>query len=323
VVAVPAEESDVGAAAGAVAQGAGGVLLFCSAAPPNLAADLHTLDAAAPGSVLPLVMTDEEGGGVQRMANLVGSMPWARQMGGTMTPAAIESLAESVGHRMLALGVTMDLAPVLDVDGGAGPHALDPDGDRSFSADPSVAATDGLAFAAGLLAAGVIPVVKHFPGLGGASANTDYGPAQTQPYSSLRQSGLLPFEQAIAAGMPAVLVSNASVPGLTTGPASLSSAAIQGLLEGQLQFHGLVMTDSLSAGAISALGLSVPQAAVRAIAAGADMVLFSASDPDAALGAIVAALVGALAAGEISSGRLINAANQVLVAKGISLCGAG
>lgn len=114
-------------------------------------------------------MTDEEGGGVQRMANLVGSMPWARQMG-TMSPAAIQSLAKAVGQRMRALGVTMDLAPVLDVDGGPGPNASNPDGDRSFSASPSQAARDGLAFAAGLLAAGVIPVVKHFPGLGEPAA---------------------------------------------------------------------------------------------------------------------------------------------------------
>ncbi len=322
LVVVPAPESDVAAAAAAVAQGAGGVVLFGSAAPADLGSQIRAVDAMALGSIRPLVMTDEEGGGVQRIANLVGSMPWARQMG-TMSPAAIQSLAKAVGQRMRALGVTMDLAPVLDVDGGPGPNASNPDGDRSFSASPSQAARDGLAFAAGLLAAGVIPVVKHFPGLGGASGNPDYGPAATRPYLSLLGSGLLPFQQAVAAGLPAVMVANATVPGLTRGPASLSSAAIQGLLEGRLQFHGLVMTDSLSAPAITAVGLSVPEAAVRAVLAGADLVMFSSGQPGPVLTAIEAALARALATGEISSARLIDAADRVLVAKGVNLCGPG
>jgi len=323
LVVVPAPEADVAAAAAAVAQGAGGVVLFGSAAPADLGSQIRALDARAPESIHPLVMTDEEGGGVQRMANLVGSMPWARQMGSTMSPPTIQRLAEAVGQRLRALGVTMDLAPVLDVDGGNGPNTRDPDGARSFSADPAQAARDGIAFAAGLLAAGVIPVVKHFPGLGGASGNTDYGPAATRPYSSLLSTGLLPFEQAVAAGLPAVLVSNASVPGLTAGPASLSPAAIQGLLEGRLQFHGLVMTDSLSAPAITAVGLTVPQAAVRAVAAGADLVMFSSGQPGPVLPEIEAALARAEATGEISSARLIDAADQVLVAKGVSLCRPG
>jgi len=74
---------------------------------------------------------------------------------------------------MRATGVTMDLAPVLDVDGGQGPDDQDPDGTRSFSANEKIASADGLAFAAGLEAGGVIPVVKHFPGLGGSTGNTD------------------------------------------------------------------------------------------------------------------------------------------------------
>ena len=90
-----------------------------------------------PGGVKPLVMTDEEGGLVQRMANLVGSIPAPRTMGATMTPAQIEALAMLAGRRMLAAGVTMDLAPVLDVDGGVGPTARDPDG-RVRSARRSV-----------------------------------------------------------------------------------------------------------------------------------------------------------------------------------------
>ncbi|MGC2192916.1 MAG: glycoside hydrolase family 3 N-terminal domain-containing protein [Candidatus Dormiibacterota bacterium] len=320
VVAVPVQETDVGAVQAEVAQGVGGILLFGSAAPTNLGTQLKSLEARAPRGIVPLVMTDEEGGGVQRMANLVGSLPWARQMGSTMTPAQIESLAESTGQAMLQQGVTMDLAPVLDLDGGVGPNAQDPDGSRSFSLNPTVATNDGLAFAQGLVAAGVIPVVKHFPGLGGASANTDDKPATTLPYSTLEGAGLLPFEAAVSAGLPAVMVSNASIPGLTTLPASLSSAAIEGLLVGQLHFQGLILTDSLSAGAIVDIGLSVAQATVESIAAGSDMVMFSSGDPAQVMAAIDAAMVVAVGNGQVSEARLINAVSQVLAAKRVDLC---
>jgi len=320
VVAVPVQETDVSAVQAEVAQGVGGILLFGSNAPADLGSQLKSVEASAPGGIIPLVMTDEEGGGVQRMANLVGSLPWARQMGSTMTSAEIQSAAASIGRVMLQQGVTMDLAPVVDIDGGVGPNATNPDGFRSFSSNSTVATNDGLAFAEGLAAAGVIPVVKHFPGLGEASGNTDDGPAATLPDATLQTGGLLPFEAAVNAGLPAVMVSNASIPGVTTLPASLSPAAIQGLLVGQLHFQGLILTDSLTALAIADLGLSVAQATVESIAAGADMVLFSSGDPGQVTAAIDAAMVAAVADGQIATSRLVEAAGQVLAAKGVNLC---
>jgi beta-N-acetylhexosaminidase len=323
VVVVPADETDVDAAASEVAEGAGGVILFGGTAPADLGSQLGSLETGALGGIRPFVMTDEEGGGVQRMANLVGSLPWARDMGSTMTPGEIQSEAESVGVAMVQQGVTMDLAPVLDVDGGVGPNATDADGERSFSADPSVATRDGLAFAEGLATAGVIPVVKHFPGLGGASGNTDDGPATTLPYSTLLSGGLVPFIAAINAGLPAVMVSNASVPGWADGPASLSLPAIEGLLVDQLHFQGLILTDSLSAGAIADLGISVPQATVDAIAAGADMVMYTSSDPASVMASIETAMDQAMADGVVSQARLIDAVSHVLTAKGVNLCSSG
>jgi beta-N-acetylhexosaminidase len=320
VVAVPVQETDVASVAAEVSQGVGGVLLFGATAPGDLGSALASVESTGPGGIRPFVMTDEEGGGVQRMANLVGSIPWARQMGSTMSPAEIQSLAESVGKAMLQQGVTMDLAPVLDVDGGDGPNAIDPDGWRSFSDNTTVATNDGLAFAAGLEAAGVIPVVKHFPGLGGASGNTDDGPASTLPYPTLLGGGLLPFEAAVSAKLPAVMVSNATVPGLSTLPASLSAAVIDGLLVGQLHYQGLILTDSLDALAISDLGLNVAQASVESITAGADMILFSSGDQAQILASIQAAMVAAVGDGQLSQGRLVDAASKVLSAKGVSLC---
>src|SRR5437764_4097591 len=164
-VVVPVDETNVMSVSAEVAAGAGGVILFGSSAPANLGAQLQALEAVAPGGIKPFIMTDEEGGVVQRMANLVGSIPSARQMGATMTPAQIQQLAFGLAQRMRAAGVTMDLAPVLDVDGGQGPNNFNADGTRSFSANVATASSAGIAFAAGLRNGGIVPVMKHFAGL--------------------------------------------------------------------------------------------------------------------------------------------------------------
>jgi beta-N-acetylhexosaminidase len=312
------------------AAGAGGVLIFGSAAPPP---DLRAELTPAPPGVPLVAMADQEGGGVQRLGPPVPSMPWPRVMAQTMTPDQVQALATSVGRSMRQLGVDVNLAPVLDLDDRPGPSASNPDGLRSFSAVPATAAQYGVAFMHGMQDAGILPVVKHFPGLGGASANTDFGPATTQPLATLQTAGLLPFQAAIAAGAPAIMVANASVPGLTNLPASLSPAVINGLLRTELGYNGLVVTDSLSADAISVAGYQLPQAAVAAVSAGADMILFgstltpgqtavlSAANVSATVNVIVGALVAATANGTIPVTRLNTAVLHVLAAKHIQLCG--
>lgn len=322
-LAVPVAETDVAAVDAEVMSGAGGVVLFGSTAPSELGSDLAQLGALA--RVRPLVMTDEEGGSVQRMANLVGFLPSAREMGASLSPAQIEHLAQVVGGRMRAAGVTSDLAPVLDLDAGAGPNNRDAIGTRSFSTMPAVSAQDGLAFVRGMELAGVLPVVKHFPGLGGATGNTDLSPASTLPWRDLQTSGLLPYETAIRAGVPAVMVSNASVPGLTTFPADISASVVSGVLRGSLGFSGLVLTDSLSTPALSDIGFPVPRAAVAALEAGVDMVLFTPPPASVAsvTGQTVAAIVQAVRAGRLPYSRLLGAVAHVLAAKHIDVCAGG
>jgi beta-N-acetylhexosaminidase len=321
-VVIPVDEGDVGAIGAQVAAGAGGVILFGSRAPADLGSALARLVARAPGGIAPFIMTDEEGGVVQRMANLVGPLPSARTMGATMTPAEIQRLALQVGRKMKAAGVTMDLAPVLDLDGGPGPSATNPDGTRSFSPVEQTATAAGLAFAGGLRAAGVVAVVKHFPGLGGSTGNTDTMAASTLPWSTLRGNGLLPFVAAVRAGVPAVMVSNAAVPGLTTLPASVSPIVITTVLRGQLHFSGLVITDSLSAAALPAAGYSIPRASAAALRAGADMVLYNATPSTVAglTNQVVHAIESAVASGALSRHRLQEAVLHILTAKHVDLC---
>src|ERR1039458_3983564 len=276
-ITVPVQAQEVGAIAPAVRAGFGGILLFGATAPANLGQVLAQLRRLVPSRLAPLVMTDEEGGGVVRLENLVGPLPWARTMAKTMAPAAIRALSKRVGARLLAAGVNVDLAPVLDVDGrNVAPGATDPDGYRSFGGSPSVVITDGPSFMSGLQAAGVLPVVKHFPGLGGATGNTDDGPAATLPWATLKASDLHTFEAAINRGAPAIMVANAHIPGLTALPASISPEVLRAILRTWLGFKGLILTDSLTAGAISGAHLSVPKAAVLSLNGGADMVLLGA-----------------------------------------------
>ncbi|MFF7753814.1 glycoside hydrolase family 3 N-terminal domain-containing protein [Streptomyces sp. NPDC007971] len=321
-IAVPLSETSVSDATSEVGAGAGGVLLFGSKAPSDLGSRLTTLKSHVPGHLGLLVMTDEEGGGIQRMANLVGSLPWPAYMGAHWTPAQIQQNVTTVAKKMAAAQVNMDLAPVVDVDGrNEAPSHTNPDGWRSFSGDPSVVSKAGVAYMNGLRAGGVIPVVKHFPGLGGSSYNSDFGPARTLPWSTLQKVGIPPFTAAIKAGAPAIMVSNNIVPGLGTNPASLSPTVISSELRGKMGFKGLVLTDSLSAKAISAAGFSVPAAAVQALRSGADMVMFDLrGNVSSQTSSIASAITNAVAGNHLARSRLIDAAGHVLAVRHVNLC---
>jgi beta-N-acetylhexosaminidase len=323
-IAVPVYATNIGAMGPAARAGYGGLLLFGTTAPPTLAPILTTLQRQRPGHYALVVMTDEEGGGVVRLTNLVGSFPWAQTMGKNLTAAQITQFGLRVGTKLIGAGVNTDLAPVLDVDARAQePGAANPDGYRSFSGDPATVATDGTAFMKGLTQAGVLSVVKHFPGLGYSSRNTDYGPANTLSWAKLQTTGLVPFKAAIANGATAVMMSNARVPGLSSLPAGLSPVVVQ-VLRTTLDFSGLIVTDSLSAGAISALHLAEPAASVKALAAGDDLILFgSPSSPSASLALaakISTAVVNAVNARTLSRATLVSAAAQVLAARNQLSC---
>jgi len=319
VLMAPARLDHLSAAEPVVASGIGGVVLFGTPA-GDVHAQLLQLHAAA-GAWPLLVASDEEGGGIQRLAALTGALPWPRDLA-ARGPAAIRVAARTMGRALRALSVRIDLAPVADLDAGPGPDATHPDGKRSFSADPATATVDVLAFAHGLLDAGIVPVVKHFPGLGTASANTDAATGVTAPLSSLEGHDLAPFVAAVRAGLPAVMTSNAIVPGLSSLPVSLSPAA-NALLRRQLGFRGVIITDSLSAGAISAAGFTVGAAAVRALAAGADDVIVGRGDTmDAGplVRSVRSSIVAAVEAGRLPIARLREAARRLAALMGSTTC---
>ena len=272
-------------------------------------------DALAPmraASHLPVsVAVDEEGGRVQRIDQLDGSIPSARVMARTMTPAQVRALGAQRGRELKARGVTVDMAPVLDVDGGPAGGAI---GDRSFSADPNTVASYAGAFAAGLRDAGVLPVFKHFPGHGRASGDSHAGLVGTPPLDSLRTDDLVPYRDLLGSGPAAVMVGHLNVPGLTDGlPASLSPAAYR-LLRGELGFHGLVMTDDLGAMRAITDRYDIPDAVAAALEAGADVALWTSSDD---LDTVLDRLQAAAGTGQLPKSNVADGAARVLAAKGL------
>lgn len=292
-----------------VQAGLGGVILF-GRPPADLGARLSRLRAA--GSVVPLVASDEEGGLVQRLKPLLPTLPSAESMGRSLTTAQVGSLASSYGRRMRALGVDVDLAPVADL---SVPGMYIEQTDRAFAHTPSGVAAYAGAWQQGMRAVHVAPVAKHWPGHGSA-ANTHDRAATTPPLSTLEQRDLLPFAALMHGGIPAVMVGHLKVPGLTEPgtPATLSPNAYRYLRE-RAGPDRLLITDSLNMGAIRiGAGLTPGAAAVRALRAGADMVLVDPGGP----GPVVDAVQRALAAGSFPRSRALTSVRRVLALKRIT-----
>ena len=292
-----------------VRNGIGGVVFLGqppASARNQIVSGLRNLTASA---MVPLFLaTDEEGGGVQRLANVAGSLPWPREMAAWWGPATITAKVRSVASAMASLGITMDLGPVADT--AAASNSIDVENLRSFSENGSVASRDVRAFLTGLSAGHLLSVVKHFPGLGHANGNTNTQVASDPPLAALQNPDLLPFRNAIAAGVPAIMMSNVVVPDWGGAPASINPAAYAYLRF--LGFSGVIVTDSLGAGAITGHGASQAGAAVSAICAGADMAMLN----NASLYApTLAGLRSAVAHGTLSMSRVVSSVNRLLVAK--------
>ena len=262
------------------------------------------------GRVPLIIAVDEEGGRVQRLAAVVGRLPSAAAQT-TKSPAQVAEVAAGHARKMYQLGFTMNFAPVIDVGAGEGI------GDRSFGNDPATVTEYGMATVEGLSAGGIVPVVKHFPGHGAASADTHDELAFTAPLDELRQRDLIPFAAVVGATDAAVMVGHLRVPGLTGElPASLSPAVIDGVLRNELGHSGLVVTDSLVMGAIRSQW-TVSEAAVLAVIAGADLALVGGLE-DAA--AAFAEIDAAVSENRLSLERLDDAATNVFRAKGVYAC---
>ncbi|MDN5930757.1 MAG: glycoside hydrolase family 3 protein [Pseudonocardia sp.] len=291
----------------------GGVFL-----PGNATALLRdqALRALQAGARIPVtVAVDDEGGRVQRVDDLDGELPSAREMS-ALTPDEVRTLAQERGRALAARGVTMDIAPVVDLGGQSDREVI---GDRSFGTDPADVTRYALAFAQGLADAGVAPVVKHFPGHGRADGDSHAGRVTTPPIDDLRAADLRPYADLVSPGAPladgvtGVMVGHLDVPGLTDGLPSSLTPAVYALLRGEYGFAGPVYTDDLGAMKAITGEFELPEAVLAALDAGADVALWSAGgDP----GPILDTLEPALADGTLDAAENEAAVTRILRAKG-------
>jgi beta-N-acetylhexosaminidase len=262
------------------------------------AAGLH---GQAPGDesrrIPPLIVAAQEGGAYRSFPDL---------------PPELTQLevgeAREAAEALRAAGLDLNLAPLADV-ATADSHLAE----RSFSDDPALAAALTAAAVRGCRAAKLACAVPHFPGLGAASQDTNQGPATVSlDVAALDQRDLEAFRAAIAERVPAVVLSLAFYAAYDpVTPAALAAPVATDLLRGQLGFEGLAITDDLGAGAIRA-GYSVPDAAVAALQAGADMVRIDSPEDQAG---VRPAMLEAAESGAISEERLAEAAGRVLQLK--------
>jgi beta-N-acetylhexosaminidase len=264
----------------------------------SMLTDGSLADFANAGPLPLAVSVDEEGGRVARLSSLIGTAPSARVLAQTQTPDQVYQLALDRGRKMRGLGITIDFAPDVDVTDAADDTVI---GDRSFSNDPAVVTAYAGAYARGLREAGLLPVLKHFPGHGHGSGDSHTGGVTTPPLADLRNDDLIPYRALTTEAPVAVMIGHLQVPGLTdTTPASLSAAAV-GLLRsgayGGPAFDGPVFSDDLSSMAAIADRFGVAEAVLRSLQAGVDVALWVTTDE---VPAVLDRLEKAVNAGELS-----------------------
>lgn len=295
----------------------GGIVYFAQ----NLLEPTQTTDMLAnvkqfyaeDGNVVPFLGVDEEGGSVVRIADNeafgVEDVGDASALGSGGDAAAAKQAAETLAGYLKPLGFNLDFAPVADV---VDPSRSDTMGLRSFSSDPAVAADMVRAEVEGFESAGLLCCAKHFPGIGAAAGDSHDGSITIEKtVDELEEVDLVPFKAAIEAGVPLIMVGHLSLPNVIGDdtPAPLSAKVVQELLRDKLGYQGIVMTDSLTMGAI-ADRYNAAEAAVGALQAGCDMPLMPESFSEAYQG-----VLDAVAAEQLTEERIDQSVTRILTAK--------
>ncbi|MFJ5543784.1 glycoside hydrolase family 3 protein [Micromonospora chalcea] len=273
--------------------------------PAQVAASTAALRAGRPDVI---VAIDEEGGDVTRLAHATGSpYPGNAALGTVDDPELTREVYAAIGAELAALGVTLDLAPTVDVNTADENPVI---GTRSFGADPKRVAVHSAAAVTGLQSAGVAACAKHFPGHGATVADSHHElPTVDVPPAVLRERDLPPFAAVVDAGVRAVMTAHIRVPALTgDGPATFSRAVLHDLLRVEYGFTGAVITDALEMkGAVLAAG-GVGAGAVRALAAGADLLCIGARVDAGLVESVAAEIVAAIGDGRLARERVEEAA---------------
>ena len=257
------------------------------------------------------ICVDEEGGRVSRLSSIgvTDVLDPMATYGAQGDTGRVREIGQTLGTQIASVGFNVDFAPVADVVTNPNNTEI---GDRSFSNDPQTAADMVAAMVDGLQGSGTISCLKHFPGHGSTEADSHDGLSVTdRTLDELRQTELLPFRAGIDAGAEMVMISHMSAPAITgdNTPCDLSPAIVTDLLREELGFTGVIVTDSHEMGAITNY-YGCGEAAVKAIAAGCDIVLMPYRVDEAA-----DAVLTAIENGELTEARINESVLRILTLK--------
>lgn len=269
-----------------------------------LCADLRV---AAPDLLLAV---DEEGGDVTRVHFATGSPHPGNAVLGRLDDVDLtRASAVAIGRELTASGITLDLAPVADVNSADDNPVI---GVRSFGRDPALVARHSAAFVEGLQSVGVAACAKHFPGHGDTVTDSHLAlPRIDVPREVLAQRELVPFRAAVAAGSACIMTSHIVVTAIDADqPATFSTKVLRDVLRDELGYAGVVVTDALDMAGASA-DTGIPEAAVRALVAGCDLLCVGSETSEEEFLEVVDAVVAAVAAGRLDRARLEQAVSRV------------
>jgi beta-N-acetylhexosaminidase len=280
--------------------------------PQQITQMVNELQTAATqnGAGLPLlIMTDQEGGTVQRLQAGFTRLPNPLILGAITDRALLVDYGKMVGTELAAVGVNVDLAPVVDLATKPSNPVLE---DRMISDDPKRVKAASEALIEGMAQANVIGVIKHFPGHGEVADTHVNGAQLTFNVARLKSMELVPF---VDTTVPIIMLGHISAPALDPSglPATLSGPMID-YLRGEGNYEGVLMTDAMDMGAIIN-NYTLAEASVMAVNAGIDVILLGAHTSNANQIMAYYAVLNAVKRGEISQNRLNSAVRRVLMLK--------
>ena len=266
-----------------------------------------------------LISIDQEGGIVTRLQTGT-DMPGNMALGATRSEETAEKVGKAIGEELNALGINMNFGPVLDVNNNPDNPVI---GVRSFGENPDLVGKLGNAYIKGLHETGTAATAKHFPGHGDTAVDSHIGLSEVpHDIDRLKKVELYPFQQAMDAGIDAIMTAHVTFPKIDDTkaiskkdgteiavPATLSHKVLTGLMREDMGFKGVIVTDAMNMGAISE-HFGPVDAAIRAVKAGADILLMPVG-----IEAVANGLYQAVNSGDISEDRLEQSVERVLTLK--------
>jgi beta-N-acetylhexosaminidase len=266
----------------------------------ELTQELHQLSHQMKSKAPFIVAIDMEGGRVARLKNPFTEWPALKAYGDLDSPTVSFLAYQSLGHELAAVGINVDFAPCLDIFTNPQNQII---GDRSVGSDPELVAKHGSALIRGLLKAGVLPCIKHFPGHGHTLIDSHEDlPIEEADLERLRNTEMIPFKKAFKSKANFVMTAHIRFKNIDPDwPVTLSEKFLKNILRDELRFNGMVITDDLDMKAM-AKHYAKDFIPVRALQAGADMLLYC-NEPESQQIA-VEAIKKAVSDGKLSAAHL-------------------